>query len=308
MQFRGVVSTWIIAQMLFCTYPAFASKQKTSVRRKVFLEQTYDQPFSGFSALSKYLYGGDPSFAKILINSNPELSAPIPADVTIRYPAPVYRVETGDTLGEISALWVGPGSHNFNRLCKLNPTVSFDQIRAKQTLILPRIPDAQEKERLLSLWLGINRKEPAPTSIQRPLPNKPTEVPSTRTPITSPFHPGDSAERLALVKWYLERLENKENRDRTNLMIADLRAHTDPKDWDAWYTIGQYFFKIGEFTEAHHGFSNALKSPDAPIQVGLLYLRSAAQAKVAISAKEKSSLFERFSALEQLLNGEQEGQ
>lgn len=265
-------------------------------------------PGGGFNELSRYLYGGSGEFSERLAVLNPQWrsSARVPRGAVVMYPAPYYVARRGDTLQQIAARWAGGSAYSYVSLLPLNPQLSNpDRILPGQRIYLPRVPRPAEHERWVFHWVRNNRHWAAAAAPAAPLAvaPAPNSVPQPSPPAAAmgrgPFAPKNADEHLGLLEWYLDRLDSVRDRERIDPMIDAMLA-SGASGWRSRYVAGQHYLNSRRPERAAALFREALTDPEAPIQVGLFYLRGAKQAGRAIDGKETEKLYDRFPALKSL--------
>jgi tetratricopeptide (TPR) repeat protein len=271
-------------------------------------------PGDTFEAFSAFLYGGNQSYASQLRALNQEGLLRFSSEAEflqssedLLYFAPQYRVQRGDTFQSIGAHFAGGSAMSYLSLIQYNPHIEdWDHLMVGTTVTLSRIPTPDEQLTYRVLWCRNFQtpcKSKAPIIFFQENKESPTQELS-QAPVQTQalaYAPTSSEEMLALLEWYLKRLDIEKDRDRLNAMVSDLITD-GPKSWKAHYTAGQYSYQTGEYLKSVELFKKALKDEDSPIQVAFFYFKALRKTGEKISNHEEETLLKRFPALQGILS------
>jgi len=300
--------------------PRFRVDPRRTVTRVV------EFPGGTFEELSAWLYAGERKQARGLRRLNPKLTEPIAARPNLTYSLPKVKVEEGQSLQKLGGTWVDGSARSYVKLLPLNRKLrrNPDHIEPGRWIYLPRVPTQKERQANEALYRQQNGSPaPATATATETAPRAgPATPPAPLTALSAPasgpriasslpprvappsaFAPVTSHEKLALLEFYLERLDIQVNRARVEKMVSEL-VTGPPSGWKAQYLAGQFFLQTDRAPAAREFFRKGLEDGEAPIQVALFYFRASDKAARPVPEDERGRIFERFPALQAVLEAD----
>lgn len=258
------------------------------VHPKEWLEKEIDLRGKTWSEVSRYFYSDRPNFGARLRRLNGGQRGIAIQKTRLRYFKPQIQVQRGDYLEQLGKRWVGNSHQAYRVLLELNPQiVDPDHLQPGIWLTVPRIPAKAAEART-------------------------TRLAGTAPSADAVFIPSSAEERIALARWYLNRLDpealakpekasERKRADELALRLEKEAAGGHTPSWEPAYAAAQYYVKTRqEKSLTLRALELALRDPQAPIQVAALYLRLRGQSQKPLSAKEKEQIVSRFPGLQGL--------